>query len=59
MNKTIKNLAIAAAFCLIGLSGFPQEVQDFAASDLTNNCEKGAPSAVCSFEFVGGRIYGW
>ena len=26
MNKTIRNLAIAALFILPGLSGFPQEV---------------------------------
>ena len=61
MNKAIKNLAIAALFCFggLGLSCFAQEEQDFAASDLTNNCEMGEPSAVCSFEFVGGHIYGW
>ena len=27
MNKTIRNLAIAALFIFPGLSGFPQEVQ--------------------------------
>ena len=27
MNKTIRNLAIAALFVFPGLSGFPQEVQ--------------------------------
>ena len=27
MNKTIRNLAIVAVFCFIGLPGFPQEVQ--------------------------------
>ena len=27
MNKTIRNLAIAALFIFLGLSGFPQEVQ--------------------------------
>ena len=27
MNKTIRNLAIAALFIFSGLSGFPQEVQ--------------------------------
>ena len=27
MNKTIRNLAIAALFILPGLSGFPREVQ--------------------------------
>ena len=31
MNKTIRNLAIAAVFCFPGLSGFPQEVQQAAA----------------------------
>ena len=28
MNKTIRNLAIAALFIFPGLSGFPQEVQE-------------------------------
>ena len=27
MNKTVRNLAIAALFIFPGLSGFPQEVQ--------------------------------
>ena len=27
MNKTIRNLAIAALFIFLGISGFPQEVQ--------------------------------
>ena len=27
MNKTVRNLAIAALFVFPGLSGFPQEVQ--------------------------------
>ena len=27
MNKTIRNLAIAALFIFLGLSAFPQEVQ--------------------------------
>ena len=31
MNKTIRNLAIAALFVFPGLSGFPQEVQQAAA----------------------------
>ena len=31
MNKTIRNLAIAALFIFPGLSGFPQEVQQAAA----------------------------
>ena len=31
MNKTIRNLAIAALFVFPGLSGFPQEVQQTAA----------------------------
>ena len=30
MNKTIRNLAIAALFIFPGLSGFPQEVQQAA-----------------------------
>lgn len=30
MNKTIRNLAIAAMFCLPAISGFPQEVQQDA-----------------------------
>ena len=32
MNKTIRNLAIAALFIFPGLSGFPQAVQQAAAS---------------------------
>ena len=31
MNKTIRNLAIAALFIFPGISGFPQEVQQTAA----------------------------
>ena len=31
MNKTIRNLAIAALFVFPGLSGFPQAVQQTAA----------------------------
>ena len=31
MNKTIRNLAIAALFIFPGISGFPQEVQQAAA----------------------------
>ena len=27
MNKTIRNLAIVAVFCFIGLPGFPRDVQ--------------------------------
>ena len=27
MNKTIRNLAIVAVFCFIGLPGFPQELE--------------------------------
>ena len=27
MNKAIRNLAIVAVFCFIGLPGFPKEVQ--------------------------------
>ena len=27
MNKTIRNLAIVAVFCFIGLPGFPREMQ--------------------------------
>ena len=27
MDKTIRNLAIVAVFCFIGLPGFPKEVQ--------------------------------
>ena len=27
MNKTIRNLALVAVFCFIGLPGFPQEAQ--------------------------------
>ena len=38
MNKTIRNLAIAALFIFPGLSGFPQEVQQ---DETVTNCVPG------------------
>ena len=33
MNKTIKTLAIAVVFCLPAISGFPQEINETAATE--------------------------
>ena len=33
MNKNIRNLAIAAIFCLPAISGFPQEINETAATE--------------------------
>ena len=58
MNKTVRNLAIAALFVFPGLSGFPQEVQDSAASDSVISPEKGETKVGTCFEYVGGHLYG-
>ena len=53
MNKTIRNLAIAALFIFPGLSGFPQEVQQ----DETPAAKPVVEENV-AFPFRGGRILG-
>ena len=40
MNKTIRNLAIAALFIFPGLSGFPQEVSETAATETVQSAQE-------------------
>ena len=40
MNKTIRNLAIAALFIFPGLSGFPQEVNETTATETVQSAQE-------------------